>query len=139
MGESEMTTEQADLTLTPVQMAEFYIPLVKEYADKLTLLGQQAREILLTKDKVDGRLAAARIIDLFRRLKPSLERLLHRSATLLDHGEIGPDLDLKLALLQHELEASYLILPEILADLEKSIGSKQIRGVMDRISTTVLG
>lgn len=138
-----MSTAVEEAVMTPRESAEFYTPLVKEYAEKLAALCSRASELryhtLHTGDVTSFYPEAARLIELFECLRPVVEQLIRRSATILDLADIGRDHELALALRQEELEAQFRFAPVVLGELESRLGTKQIRAIIDRSRVKPVG
>ena len=131
-----MSTAVEESVMTPRELAEFYTPLVKEYADKLGALCEQANDLKHRSRASHSvelfQIEAARLIELFECLRPILEQLIRRSATILDLADIGRDYELALALRQEELEAQHRFAPLAFAELESQLGAKQVRAIIEK-------
>ena len=141
-----MSTAVEEAVMTPRESAEFYTPLVKEYAEKLAGLCHQAHTLRFHYAQHRSASAGpemftegARLIELFECLRPVVEQLIRRSATILDLADIGRDYELALALRQEELEAQFRFAPVVLGDLERLLGAKQIRAIIDKSRVKVIG
>jgi hypothetical protein len=134
--------EEQDLDLGPRESYEFYLPIVREYADKLSSLCQRAFEIaplVNNPTQVEfATLEATRLIDQYECLKPLVEQLVSRTVSLLDHARVGRALELHMALRYEELEAALRLAPAVFAKLESVFGSKKIRPIIDRSRVTPL-
>jgi hypothetical protein len=129
---------EEDLDLGPRESVEFYLPVVREYADKLDSLFLRAdsllRSQLSTPVNTFQELAlaeAAWLIDQYECLRPHVEQLVRRTATLLDHARISRNLELHLTLRQEELESSLRLAPAVFAKLEAAFGSKKVRQIIE--------
>lgn len=125
-------------------VTEFYISLVREYADKLSSLCARASDLryhrLHTGATADFISEAARLIELHECLRPVVEQLLSRSAAILDLAQekTGPDLELALALRQEELEAQFRMAPVVFRELEAAFGARKIRELIEPTRLSVL-
>lgn len=136
-----MSTAVEEAVMTPRESAEFYTPLVKEYAEKLGGLCKQAHEIRFHYAQHQRANAgpemsteAARLIDVYESLKPVVGQLLRRTSDILDlaRDKIGRDYELALALHQEELEAHVRFAPTVFAELEAAFGANKVRPIIER-------
>ncbi len=125
---------------TPRQAAEFIIPLVRDYAEKLGAICVRAADLMqIASHKGEYNASAtdaARLIELHDTLAPQLKKLIRRGAEILEAGGIGPDLALALSLRQDELVSQFRFAPTALAALESAFGGKRIRNLIERIHET---
>jgi hypothetical protein len=137
-----MNATEEEAVMTPHESVEFYIPLVKEYADKLAALCARASDLRYHAAHTGGASEfvseAARLIELYECLKPVVEQLIRRTATILDLAKIGRDNELALALRQEELEAHFRFAPVVFGELESTFGSKKIRAIIDKTRINVV-
>ena len=138
-----MTATTDEVVLGPREAVEFYLPIMGEYAGKLGDILREAaglnHDVVMNYGPLTNRIVeAARLCELCECMMPSIERLLRRTSTLLEHAEISEDLGLVLALRQEELEAQFRFAPMILNDLENNFGKKNIQAVIDRTRVTAL-
>jgi hypothetical protein len=136
-----VTTVAEPTELGPIEAVEFYLPIIKEYTDKLTALCDHAYEVIVSLRTVYAESAVAeavRLIDWFECMKPVMEKLMRRTASLLDHASLGDELTLLLTLRQEELEANLRHAPAVLGRLEAEFGSKTIRPLVEKSHFTPL-
>ena len=124
--------------LGPKELAEFYMPLVSEYAAKLSTIIDQSSNLLsltVTVNKSTAverlRVQAAVLTEQFECLKPSIEKLIKRGATILDLADLSPELEIALALRQEELETNFRMVPMILAKIGEVFGLDPIRKMIE--------
>ena len=137
--------DEQDLELGPRESYEFYLPIVKEYADKLDALCARAVDVVRSTYSypsttcIDAAtVEAARLIDQYECLRPYVEKLMGRTVTLLDRARVGNDLELFMALRHEELEAHLRLAPAVFAKLEAVFGTKKIRPIIERSRVTPL-
>ena len=118
---------------------EYYLPIITEYAEKLASLCQRASDILIAvadSDVVSTRhplfAEATRLVGVYEFLNPKIEKLVHRTSSLLDLAPLPADMAFQLDLRQEELEAHFILAPAVFDDLSKAMGAKQIRARLDK-------
>ncbi len=126
--------------LGPTEAVEFHLPIVKEYGDKLNALCVRAIDLIVTLRRSPEHAIpeAVRLIDSYECLRPAVEKLMRRTASLLDHAVISDDLSLLLSLRQEELEANLRHTPTVLARLEAEFGAKKVRPLVEKSHFTPL-
>lgn len=129
-----------DLEELPAREAvAYYLPLIKEYAEKLNALCQRASDLNIEAVK-NAKLTgygpfyteAARLVGVYEFLNPKIQKLVHRTASLLDLAPLPADMAFQLDLRQEELEAHFILAPAVFDDLSKAMGAKQIRARLDK-------
>ena len=127
-----------DLEELPAREAvEYYLPIVKEYAEKLSDLSARATDLTIRAihenyDRGPYLIEATRLVGVYEFLNPKIEKLVHRTASLLDLAPLPADMAFQLGLRQEELEAHFILAPAVFHELCKAFGAKQIRASLDK-------